>query len=41
VRLPGGTLHIEWPGEGAVVLSGPVVKVFESEWNDAGTERLR
>lgn len=32
VRLPGGTLRIEWPGEGAVTLTGPAQKVFESEW---------
>lgn len=32
VRLPGGTLHIEWPGQGRVNLTGPAVKVFESEW---------
>ncbi len=33
VHLPGGTLRIEWPGEGPVTLTGPTVKVFESEWN--------
>ena len=33
VRLPGGTLRIEWPGEGRVTLTGPTVKVFESEWS--------
>lgn len=33
VRLPGGTLRIEWPGEGHVTLTGPAVKVFESEWS--------
>lgn len=32
VRVPGGTLEIEWNGAGAVVLTGPVVRVFESEW---------
>ena len=32
VRLPGGTLRIEWPGQGAVTLTGPAQKVFESEW---------
>jgi diaminopimelate epimerase len=32
VRLPGGTLRIEWPGNGNVNLTGPAVKVFESEW---------
>jgi diaminopimelate epimerase len=33
VRLPGGTLRIEWPGDGAVTLTGPAEKVFEAEWN--------
>ncbi len=33
VRLPGGTLRIEWPGQGPVVLTGPAVTVFASEWN--------
>lgn len=32
VRLPGGTLHIEWPGQGRVNLTGPAERVFESEW---------
>jgi diaminopimelate epimerase len=32
VRLPGGVLRIDWPGEGEVVLTGPAAKVFESEW---------
>src|SRR5690606_2808625 len=32
VRLPGGTLLIEWPGAGHVNLTGPAEKVFESEW---------
>ena len=30
VRVPGGTLQIEWDGEGPVVLTGPVVRVFAS-----------
>lgn len=34
VRLPGGTLQIEWPGNGNVNLTGPAVKVFESEWSE-------
>jgi diaminopimelate epimerase len=33
VTLPGGTLHIEWAGEGDVYLTGPAVEVFEGEWN--------
>ena len=32
VRVPGGTLEIEWNGHGAVSLTGPAVRVFESEW---------
>ncbi|MEX2445787.1 MAG: diaminopimelate epimerase [Dehalococcoidia bacterium] len=32
VRVPGGTLDIEWNGHDEVVLTGPVVRVFESEW---------
>ncbi len=33
VRVPGGTLEIEWNGHDAVSLIGPAVRVFESEWN--------
>ncbi|MPZ99071.1 MAG: diaminopimelate epimerase [Dehalococcoidia bacterium] len=32
VAVPGGILHIEWDGEGAVVLTGPVARVFTAEW---------
>ena len=32
VRLPGGTLNIEWAGEGPVTLTGPVTEVFKAEW---------
>lgn len=32
VRLPGGTLKIEWAGEGPVILTGPVTRVFKAEW---------
>ena len=32
VELPGGTLKIEWGGEGEIVLTGPVAKVFEGSW---------
>tara|TARA_B100000029_G_scaffold507008_1_gene590805 strand:- start:11795 stop:12658 length:864 start_codon:yes stop_codon:yes gene_type:complete len=32
VELPGGTLKIEWGGEGEIVLTGPVAKVFEGGW---------
>jgi diaminopimelate epimerase len=32
VAVPGGTLHIEWAGEGPITLSGPAVRVFEAVW---------
>jgi diaminopimelate epimerase len=32
VRLPGGTLTVEWDGEGEVFLSGPAVTVYQSDW---------
>ncbi len=33
VTLPGGTLDIAWPGEGAVLTkSGPAAFVYEGEW---------
>jgi diaminopimelate epimerase len=32
VALPGGTLRIEWNGDGEVYLTGPAVTVFEGEW---------
>ena len=34
VSLPGGTLRIEWDGEGEAYLSGPAVQVFASEWRE-------
>ena len=34
ITLPGGTLHVEWDGEGEVYLEGPAVEVFEGEWRD-------
>jgi diaminopimelate epimerase len=34
VRLPGGTLTLEWDGEGEVYLTGPAVEVFEGSWAD-------
>ena len=33
VELPGGDLTIEWPGEGPVVMEGPVSRVFDGEWS--------
>ena len=35
VRLPGGSLTIEWDGDGVVYLEGPVAFVFESRWEGA------
>ena len=32
VALPGGDLTVEWPGEGEVVMEGPVATVFDGEW---------
>jgi diaminopimelate epimerase len=32
INLPGGTLKIEWDGEGEVFLEGPAVEVFSGEW---------
>ena len=32
IALPGGELIIRWPGQGDVVLEGPVEEVFQGEW---------
>ena len=32
ITLPGGTLALEWDGEGEVFMTGPAVTVFEGEW---------
>ena len=32
IRLPGGTLIVEWEGRGEVYLTGPAESVFEGEW---------
>jgi len=32
IKLPGGTLQIEWDGTGEVLMSGPAEKVFSGEW---------
>ncbi len=37
IKLPGGTLTIEWDGSGEVYLSGPAVEVFTGEWPDAAS----
>jgi diaminopimelate epimerase len=34
VNLPGGTLHIEWSGEGEVFLTGPAEFVFSGVFNE-------
>ncbi|MDY6917497.1 MAG: diaminopimelate epimerase [Chloroflexota bacterium] len=34
VLLPGGTLTVDWDGEGEVRLSGPAELVFTGEWPD-------
>ena len=35
VTLPGGTLTIEWDGEGEVFLTGPAEYVFTGEWEES------
>ena len=32
IRVPGGTLTVDWDGTGEVMLSGPAVTVFHGEW---------
>ena len=34
VNLPGGTLNIEWDGEGEVYLEGPAAEVFSGVWTE-------
>jgi diaminopimelate epimerase len=34
IKLPGGTLSVEWGGKGEVSLSGPAEIVFSGEWPD-------
>lgn len=34
VSLPGGDLLVRWPGQGEVILEGPVAEVFKGEWPD-------
>ncbi|MDD5190723.1 MAG: diaminopimelate epimerase [Dehalococcoidales bacterium] len=33
VKLPGGTLTVEWQGQGEVFLSGPAVTVYSGSWS--------
>lgn len=32
INLPGGDLAVEWAGQGAVTMEGPVAQVFHGEW---------
>jgi len=32
IQLPGGTLDVEWNGNGEVILGGPAVTIFEGKW---------
>ena len=34
IILPGGTLKVEWDGQGEVLMEGPTEEVFEGEWKD-------
>ena len=34
VKLPGGTLNIEWDGAGEVYLEGPAAEVFSGVWTE-------
>jgi diaminopimelate epimerase len=34
IRLPGGTLGVQWDGSGEIFLSGPTGIVFSGEWPD-------
>ena len=34
IKLPGGTLDVEWNGAGEVILGGPAETVFEGKWPD-------
>ncbi len=37
IRLPGGTLQVEWKGTGEVLMRGPAETVFTGEWlNESG-----
>ena len=32
IDLPGGSLSIQWPGSGDVIMEGPVAEVFDGDW---------
>jgi len=34
IKLPGGTLQLEWDGAGEVLMTGPAETVFYGEWPD-------
>lgn len=34
IKLPGGTLEVDWDGVGEVFLSGPAEEVFTGEWQE-------
>jgi diaminopimelate epimerase len=34
IKLPGGTLNLEWDSEHEVMLGGPVEIVFTGEWSE-------
>ncbi len=40
IKLPGGTLEVEWDGEGEVYLSGPAEIVFSGVWPEKQREDL-
>ncbi len=33
-HMPGGDLVLEWDGKGSVFMTGPAVRVFDTEWPD-------
>jgi len=40
VEMPGGVLHVEWDGQGAVFLSGPATYVFEGDVSEEFLKNL-
>jgi len=39
IKLPGGTLEIDWERKEQVYLTGPAEKVFDGEWLEPGRHR--
>jgi diaminopimelate epimerase len=35
VHVPGGRLRVDWDGKGNAYLTGPAVRVFEAQVEDA------